>query len=273
MLNKVVRVFPYLPLEEATRKNWENAGAVIGGQVGVGDVVVNLGHRNMRLATINSDDTVRILSSPSLTRRFLGKFLPTNKIPHNSMYWYKEAGNNGKGKRLLCNVGGGVQVAPTKSADIQLHIDGPEYRVYTLYDGDGVRGLALYRKERDKSGDFRFTLLGRDASNEREQRVMDVAVDCARALSLEVRALQFVGWDVIVDSATGEAYILEGNTCPWVGSVSARWFVEAFRGVRAVPEFDMIVCPLCGCDAPYRNKGGVHEWACEDCPFIGREQY
>lgn len=273
MLNKVVRVFPYLPLEEATRKNWENAGAVIGGQVGVGDVVVNLGHKNFRNATVNDESLVRVLSSPEQTRRYLGELLPTNNIPHNAMYWYKEAGNNGSGKRLLCNLGAGVQVAPTKNADIQLHIEGKEYRVYTLSDGESVRELALYRKTKTANGEFLFSLIGRTGANEAEREVVRVALRGAHDMVELIGGAQFIGWDIIAENNTGKAYILEGNTCPWVGSVSAKWFVEAFRSMQVINKPRYIVCPLCGSYAPYRFDRGVHEWVCDDCPFIGREQY
>jgi hypothetical protein len=168
--------------------------------------IINLGNTGFNVdtgewsdITFNLGSNIQPLVRPGDARRLLDGLLPPRpSLESTEPYWVKAPGMGGRGKRLSV----GVPVRIPEAWDLQVHIDGQEYRVYTV-DDKVVQVFARY----GENGDRTYEWVGVKAA---PQAIKDLAREGARRLS----GRNIVGWDLILDD--DRPYILEGNTSPGV---------------------------------------------------------
>ena len=188
------------------------------------DVVINLGNARFNPThtdrVINLGTTIKDLVTPGGTRRKYDDLIPPEPSSYPCDAWLKGPGHGGRNKsrRRLQNAG-----APEpRRWDIQLHIEGQEYRIITV----GKRIVQQFRRNNGaldgRLRDYRW--LSRLDTPKDVRKLVHTA-----AARLESRTI--IGWDVILPNEGDNCFLLEGNSCPGVNEATARRIVtELERG-------------------------------------------
>lgn len=220
-----------IPLSLRTARSWRSAGVDFWPRsrnlheiLDLEDqdtLVLNLGNSSLpheiteRFTTYNHPETVRRLSSPTLTREYFNDLLPPARPTEPTDFWVKGPGCGGQNKER--RVWNDIRPIP-HGWDTQAHVEGQEYRVNTT----GSRCVQVHKRKGDNSKrSYEWCGLGGAP-----QTVKSIAREAADATGLSILA-----WDIIL-STEGIAYILEGNTCPGVNPPTARRIVDEIQRSR-----------------------------------------
>jgi hypothetical protein len=176
---------------------------------GITGVVYNLG------------DNIRHITQPGRTRLRIGEFLPPDPRQGGRGHehtWVKAPGQGGQGKVRIQTAEALVKSIPA-SWDMQLHVDGQEYRVITV-DDKVVQVSERYGPDTDRT----YKWIGVKAA---PVPVKEIAREATRRLN----GRNIIGWDVIMGEAPNTTYVLEGNSCPGVNHATAARIVCQIEGV------------------------------------------
>jgi hypothetical protein len=187
------------------------------------EAAINLGRTDIRTDAIgcpvyNRVGTIRAISTPRALRKTIPDFIPASNLdmPH----WHKARGFGGKGKRF-CRFN---CTGATTNEDIQVHIEGMEYRIVTVGD---VVVQAARKSERRPSNDgrntFTYTWIGVDGIRK------DGFIPFLKEAITEIPDgdKSVLGWDVLHDGT--RPWIIETNTSPGVNAFTAARIVGAIR--------------------------------------------
>ena len=224
-----------IPLSEQTREAWRSAGAIYPRRGRTQEeiesrwpdhTIINLGASwfdSDRANVWNNGPDVAPLLTPKASRDKLGFLMPTMRWVGPDKYWVKYPGRGGSGKTLV-EVEDRNQYDELLSrvewtdGDIQLHIVGQEYRVITVNDK-----VVQASERHGVNGNRRYQWVGvRNAPS----AVKAIARDAANALSGD----NIIGWDILLHDS-GDAYLLEGNSCPGVNEATAARIIAEVNGV------------------------------------------
>lgn len=225
-----------IPLSASTRNAWKAAGATFARRDRRTDSIVSLAEDIGGVPIINlgaswfsaegawnPGEVTKWLLTPESTRRMFNDFLPTGRWVGPDYYWFKgpgRAGNNKK-KHYVSNLEEYNELASHANwiqGDVQLHVDGQEFRVITVND-KVVQGMARY----GQNGERRYEWVGVGGLP------TELKESCRRA-SRVLGSRTIVGWDGIVHDS-GQSFILEGNACPGVNEATAGRILDAVEGV------------------------------------------
>lgn len=180
-----------------------------------GEAVFNLGNTaldlNLHVPVFNMPDTVRAISLPTALRRTLNEFIP--EASRAGPHWHKLGGYGGRG---VVNCNGGVE-CDRHVGDVQQHVPGDEYRVYSV--GDSI--VQAYVKEngewRGGKHYFDFRWVGVDGI--RRSGIIPLIKQAVP--NIPGWATSILGWDIIVPGRRRDPKVIEINTCP--GWKILRW--------------------------------------------------
>ena len=224
-----------IPLALTTRDAWKENGAMFAkrtsddrriAMLAEGGTIINLGSSTFSLTgsnVWNERAVIEPLLTPAMSRTLLGSLLPSNRYEGPNYYWLKGAGRGGanKTKVFIRNSQEHAELwsrAGWTEGDVQLHIDGDEYRVITV--GEKVVQV-MKRTGGHMASDRVYTWVG-------VQGCDSIVKAAARKAAMKLaNSNTIIGWDVIDD---GRAYILEGNSCPGVNVATAGRILNAVEG-------------------------------------------
>ena len=169
----------------------------------------------------NLGDNIRHITQPGRTRLRIGEFLPPDpRQPHwtQEYSWIKAPGQAGQGKTRV-QTAEAVTMSIPASWDMQVHVDGQEYRVITV--GDKVVQVS---ERFGLDGNRTYKWIGVQAA---PVSVKEIAREATRRLD----GRNIIGWDVISGDTPNSTYILEGNSCPGVNQATAQRIVNMIEGV------------------------------------------
>lgn len=223
-----------IALSKVSRHAWGHAGAIVLSRnefkrkgrlsaVPFSDrVVVNLGIAPTVDGAIvyNTRNMVRSILTPASLRKTMPSLIPPiAKLGESA--WFKGPGYAGKNKTYYHAWGGdGFDEAKW---DIQKHIEGTEYRVISV----GNRIVQAFIKTPDDSPcGFTWKWVGANGIKNLGIRPL---VREAVGLIVDIYGdFSIIGWDIIRD-ASGQCFIIEGNTSPGVNVHSAKRIVKQIR--------------------------------------------
>lgn len=219
-----------IPLSKESRDAWRNANAIVlsrrplkrDSQLSAipqeERVVVNLGiaddiSGNVRF---NSRRSVRSVLTPAAIRRTLPELLPPiPKLGEDA--WFKGPGQHGENKYRHIWGGDGYD---DPRWDMQLHIEGTEYRVITV----GPVIVQAHRKTRDDSKrGFLWEWVG--VQGIRKGGIIPLVKRAVEAVP--DGDFTVIGWDLIVGE--DRPYIIEANSSPGVNDATAERIVRAIN--------------------------------------------
>ena len=224
-----------IPLALNTRDAWKDSGAVFARrtsdderikQIAYDAPIINLGSSQCMIEGIwNEARVVEPLLTPEASSNLLGRLMPSGGYEGPGYYWLKGAGRGGanKEKRFVRNVQehtAMLRSAAWMEGDVQLHVDGQEYRVITV--GNKVVQVMARDDVIDQQREYRWV-----GVSDAPWAAKDIAREASRKLSSDKT---IIGWDVIIHD-NGHAYILEGNSCPGVNEATANRILNAVEGV------------------------------------------
>jgi len=167
----------------------------------------------------NRPHVVRPLVRPGTTRLLLDEFLPSDPRTMPLLWgdvWVKAPGQAGQGKTKYSNIEFSHLPAIPVDWDMQVHVEGQEYRVVTV----GTKVVQVNERH-GVNGDRSYTWVG---VLNAPTPVKEIAREAARRLEDE---RTIIGWDVIHGDRT---YIFEGNTCPGTNDALARRIINFIDG-------------------------------------------
>lgn len=160
----------------------------------------------------NYGPDIKPLVKPGPARKLLNNLMPEYPTEYPADVWIKAPGSGGRGKNRT------TLEEPRKIPegwDLQVHIEGEEYRVVTVRD----KVVQVSQRE-GANGARNYTWVGVENS---PRAVKQIAKNAARLL----KGQNIIGWDVVYDKTAEKAYILEGNSCPGVNDATAKRIVKA----------------------------------------------
>ncbi len=227
-----------IPLALDTRDAWKVAGAMfarrdsdderIGMLAGRDDTpIINLGSSQCRIPGIwNEADVIKPLLTPAASRTLLSSLMPLPVYCGPNYYWLKGQGRGGANKEKLF-IRNGTEFdemyarAQWMDGDVQLHIDGQEYRVITV----GSKVVQVTKRDGGVlASDRDYEWVGLTGA---PSTVKEIARQAASKLSSD---RTIIGWDVIDGYPDTHAFILEGNACPGVNTATANRILDAVEG-------------------------------------------
>ena len=191
--------------------------------------IINLGNSGF-LPTVthgegiwNEATNIRCLLNPLESREVLGSLMPTNKFVGPDWYWVKGAGFGGRNKHKVWieterEHEAYVNQASWNDGEVQLHIDGTEYRVITV----GSKVVQVNERS-GENGNRSYQWVGVRAAPQSCKNIARSAVSLLQGDNV-------IGWDIIVHDS-GDGYVLEGNSCPGVNEATASRILDAVHGV------------------------------------------
>ncbi len=218
-----------IPLHIDTRNAWKYAGATFARRdrttpeivmLARGRPIINLGSSGFEhQGAWNSAPTVSNLLSPKQSREVWGGMMPPDSAGYGT-YWIKGAGRGGANKeKVWVNNQNDMtdlrRRADWIDGDIQLHIDGTEYRVITVKDQ-----VVQVSQRLGENGDRNYRWLGTRGAPRG-------LVPAAKWAAAKFTERTIIGWDLIKSDDTGEVFILEGNACPGVNEATAGRILDA----------------------------------------------
>lgn len=224
-----------IPLSSDTRNAWKDAGAVFARrdrntqqilEIRYDRPIINLGASWFgpdEEGIWNKGTNVKSLLTPALTRLKFGTHLPTNRWVGPDKYWLKGPGRAGNNKtlhnvRTYDEFNELVSQARWIDGDVQLHIDGQEYRVITV-GNKIVQGMERHGENGQR--EYRWVgVNGLPSSIKRRVKQCNELLD----------GDNIIGWDGIVHDS-GDAFVFEGNSCPGVNSATAGRILDAVEGI------------------------------------------
>lgn len=175
---------------------------------------INMGMSNVKFAVPdeirlwNDGRVINMTRRPEDLRKTMGDLLPpTPRIQMEQTVWIKPPGRAGRNKVKLTS--DGTQIQLPRGWDIQLHLDGPEYRIVTV----GNRCVQQHART-GPNGARDYTWLRMDAV---PADVKELAREGSRRLPYH----NVLAWDIILDEETERPYILEANSAPGVNRDTA----------------------------------------------------
>ena len=127
-------------------------------------------------------------------------------------------GQGGQGKTRMQTAEAITKGIPA-AWDMQMHVDGQEYRVITVDD----KVVQVSERYGDNS-DRRYSWLG-------VKRAPVPVKEIAREATRRLDGRNIIGWDIIMGEAVNSTYILEGNSCPGVNEATARRIMNHIEGI------------------------------------------
>ncbi len=227
-----------IPLALDTRDAWKEAGAMfvrresnddrIAYLSGYHDApIINLGSSTCRIEGIwNEANVIAPLLTPAASRELISSLMPSMLYCGPNYYWLKGQGRGGANKEKLF-IRNGAEFdemyarAQWMDGDVQLHIDGQEYRVITV----GSKVVQVTKRDGGVlASDREYEWVGLTGA---PSQVKDIA---RRASSMLSSDKTIIGWDVITDNMHF-VHILEGNACPGVNTATANRILDAVEGI------------------------------------------
>lgn len=227
-----------LALSRDTKQAWKDAGGVSlrmrdnlyewQRAISDYDFLLNLGHRDLPdgeypVPVINPSENIGALIYPESIRNRL----PDLAVPRPSVFdgpqlvWIKPPGQRGRGKTKLHTE---RPLVLPEDWDWQMHIDGTEYRVVTV----GRRAVqAFHRSGYNDNREYGWTGLANTPDE-----VLNAARTAAKHFhdqgSYAKPDNTMYAWDLI-QTAEGQVYLFEGNTCPGTSEPTANRVVREIR--------------------------------------------
>ena len=224
---------PAIPLSSKTREAWKQQGWIvlkprtseemssklssISKKI---HIVVNYGLRNLDFPNcpsppilINGSYLIKSISTPSALRNTVPTHLPPSLTGKSQLHWHKKPGYAGKGK-YQCDKDG-CEAKPGE--DIQVHVDGVEYRINTA----GLKIIQAHVKTPLPEGGFDWAWCG--VASLKKTGVLPHLKSALK----EIDGIEhsFLGWDVI--RSDSGVYILEANTAPGTNAATVARFEQA----------------------------------------------
>jgi hypothetical protein len=164
----------------------------------------------------NRGAAIRMTRRPSDLRIHMGDLLPPMPSAFPADAWVKGPGHKGQGKsRHLLS---GLPVFMPRGADIQLHVEGQEYRVLTV----NHRVVQSFERSGDNSA--------REYSWRGVTNTPRIVKQAAREASKRIPGYNMYAWDIILGTTQEDpepkAYVLEGNSSPGVNSHSTKRILD-----------------------------------------------
>ena len=182
----------------------------------------------------NRPDSVRMLTKPGSTRPLLEAMLPHDPRNPEIMdgpfdVWVKAPGQAGQGKTKLEGVMRSDLPQIPADWDMQLHVEGQEYRVITV----GTKVVQVNERH-GVNGNRSYVWVGvRNAPD-------PVKAICRNAAKRLEDERTIIGWDVVL-TQNDLPYIFEGNTCPGTNRALVGRIMSQIKGehyVGTVPDTD-----------------------------------
>ena len=175
-----------------------------------GRQAINLGSSALELPSgapvWNNKDVVRLLSSPRKTQQLLGIMQPLAPSHFPANVWIKRPGRQGSGATQMT-----IEAPVTNlgvNDTVQLHVDGQEMRLITV----GHRVVQQHLRHGPNGA--------REYAWVRQRDVPQRAKEAVRQAAALLPGRNIIAWDVIVHRSN-YPFILEGNTCPGMGTATA----------------------------------------------------
>lgn len=230
-----------LPLAESMREEWKNVGALITRTNrtplellerwarGNYEFVLNYGMsgfffdgtpRGTDNRLWNDGRTINLTRTPGALRRLMPELLPPFPEQGCPDFWIKRPGYGGRGKTRVQGLP--VPTLESTTTDLQVHIEGTEYRINTV--GTEIVQAHLSSGHRE---DVRWQWIN--------HRDVNAAVrEAAYKAAIHVGPNTCYGWDIMHDTINNIAYILEGNSAAGTNGHTAQRIVNAIRAQRGL---------------------------------------
>jgi hypothetical protein len=166
----------------------------------------------------NRGQAIRMTRRPGDLRTHMGDLLPPIPTEFPADVWIKGPGHKGQGKdRQIIS---GLPLFLPRGTDIQLHVEGREFRVITVYH---KVVQAFERTEAPGTTTREYTWRG--VSN-----TPRAVKELAREASRRVPGYNMYGWDIMLGTTVHDTepkpYLLEGNSSPGVNTNTVRRIID-----------------------------------------------
>lgn len=158
----------------------------------------------------NAQEWIALTKTPAAMREHFTDLIPPLPTTFPCQVWVKPPGQHGIGKyKVKINSLSELKEGRNQGWDVQLHIEGNEFRVITV----GTTVVQAFTRHGDNENRH-YTWLGVTGCPKAVKKI-------AREAASKLHKNTVLAWDILLELGTNKPYLLEGNSCPGVNTETA----------------------------------------------------